>query len=322
MKRLSIFTFLILTAGCGSSELSGRRYSALSTGALMVASSLASAAVAPASFDEDMRNYFPQSYRRNVSRKQDGSMYSDYRFYPATVDFNNLYRMLMDLGKPGRLMVWEKRYAPSNDTCIATYANLFLGDDMSVTEVGDWYANNGCNPDVAFGYSDSTLSRPDGLAWSAPGGIRNLAYKEGLGIQRQVTPGSAYVNYGTHGYKAWNHTVLKETLPTYTPPYGRSPTGAWGRGLSKTYRDVIKIIFYHGTQMPGQQPINCGSKPDYVSKPGYHTYASEIYFAKGIGIIQESFLYTESGAYWNMPNCSGSTMDNSGAKWTSYIDEI
>ncbi|MGE4133973.1 MAG: hypothetical protein AB7F86_20215, partial [Bdellovibrionales bacterium] len=248
------------------------------------------------------------------------SLYSDYRFYPATVDFDKLYRARFDLLKPGRLLVWEKMYAPNNETCIPTYAQLFLGEDKSVTEVGDWYANNGCNPDVAFGYSDPTFTRPDGLAWSAPGGLKNLAAKEGLGIKRQISSTSDYQDFGWSGYKAWNHTVLKEFLATYTPAFGRSSAGVWGKSHSKTYHDVIRIIFYHGTQEPGQQPIHCAAQAGYVSKPGYHTYASEFYLAKGIGIIQESLLYTESGSYWNMPNCSGQLMDNSEAKWTSYID--
>ncbi len=57
-----------------------------------------------------------------------------------------------------------------------------------------------------------------------------------------------------------------------------------------------------------------------MTRPGYHTYASEFYLAPGLWIIQETFLYTESGAYWGMADCVGLSLDKNGA-WVSYIDD-
>ncbi len=286
----------------------------------------------------DLRRYFPSEYTQNISRHADGSLYSDYRFYRATPalgsSFLELYQSLFNLFKPGAPHVWEKRYGAAHDTCIATYAQLFMGDDLSVTEAGDWYAADGCRPDVAFGYGTPDGLANSGLAWSAAGGLSKTqpGFATELNLKRQLDSGGEFHNYGPDGYRAWNKTVMVETLATFTPEFGRSITGQWGPGLAKTYINVIRIVLYHGTRQPGQTPISCAGNIDpawpagaqYLNYPGYHSYASEFYMAPGKGIIQEAFLYTENGTYWNLPNCVGlSTESNHAAakaKWISYID--
>lgn len=293
----------------------------------------------------DLGRYFPKQYTRNLARKADGSLYSDYRFYTATASFGasflQLYSMFFDQGKIGQLRIWEKRYFPDNELCVKTYAQLFFGDDLSVTEVGDWYADvPKCNPDIAFGYG-SPGGGNGGLAWSGPGGLsspasQNLAgrstLKTNLSIRRQASPGAAYLDYGGSGYKAWNETVVVETLATFSPAYGRSSAGVWGAGLGKIYNNVVRLVFYHGTQSPGKNDIVCQSQASgavaqlYRHQPGYVSYASEYYLAPEIGIIQETFLYVEDASYWGgISNCSGVALDAnttaSKQKWASYIDQ-
>lgn len=292
----------------------------------------------------DLRKYFPSQYTRNLSRKSDGSLYSDYRMYRAAPSlgssFLQLFSMFFDQGKSGQLRIWEKRYFPDNELCVKTYAQLFFGDDMSVTEVGDWYADvPKCTPDVAFGYGGPG-GENSGLAWSSSGGLSTQqsqnpsarsTLRTNLSIRRQASPGAMYTDYGPSGYKAWSETRVLETLASFTPEYGRSNAGVWGTGFGKSYKNVVRIVFYHGTQTPGQSGISCVPKSNgslaalYRHQPGYNTYASEYYLAPDIGIIQETFLYVEDASYWGgIANCSGVALDSdsNAAKrvWTSYID--
>ncbi len=275
----------------------------------------------------DLRRYLPVARTTTMLRHADGSLYSTYTYLPATPDFTSLYDTYFSLAKPGRLAIWAKGYGSAG--CIATYAHLFLGDDGSVTEVGDYLANDGCHPSVAFGYGAASGAN-DGLAWSAAGGLPArhgdgaIAEKYGLSIRRQNNAGDPYL---TSAARAWNRTATVEVLPTFRPAYGRSPEGVWGPGLGPTYHDVVRIVFWHGTHVPGQREIPpCTPDPAwpygafYFHLDGYHSYASEFYLAEGAWIIQESFLYTEDGGYWNLPDCVGLSIDQS-PRWVSYIDQ-
>jgi hypothetical protein len=275
----------------------------------------------------DLRDYFPSAQTTVRTRLANGSTYGTYAYLPATTDFLFLYDTFFSLGKPGDLFLWAKGYG--DEGCIATYAHFFLGDDGSFTEVGDYLANDGCHPSVVFGYGDSVTLANDGLAWSAAGGLPlpsgtgQPAQKMALQVRRQNNPGDPYVGSSA---RAWNHTAVVEVLSSFRPAYGRSPEGVWGKDLGRTYDNVLRLVFYHGTQLPGHQDIVCPTDDTwphasfYYHLPGYHTYASEFYLAPGSWIIQESFLYTESGGYWGIPNCVGLGLDKNPA-WVSYIDD-
>ncbi len=274
----------------------------------------------------DLRLYFPKEALTTAHRRADASSYSTYSYFPANDAFQSMYGSLFTLGNPGDLYVWSKGY---NAGCVTTYAQLFLGEDKSFTEVGDYLANDQCKPSVALGYGNY-LSGNDGLAWSAPGGLPRpggtgtTAEKYGLSVRRQNLAGDAYLSAGA---LAWNQTRIVEVLPSYQPPYGRSQ-GVWGAGLAKTYSNVVRLVLYHGTYVPKQKAIaSCKVDPSwaysrfYYSLSGYHTYASEYYVAEGKWIIQESTLYIEDGGYWGLSDCIGLSLDKR-ADWVSYIDEI
>jgi hypothetical protein len=304
----------------------------------------------------NLQSYFPTSASGvwYNYRHYGGDLYSTYGFYSTSPGLQGLYNSLFNLQKPGQLYNWIKAYNSNGQSfCVATYDNLFFGTDLSVTEVGDWLSSptTSCTPSMALGYVNPATGQPAGLAWAAPGGLRTApldiadaspapAETFNLGVAREVTYGGAYTNYGPSGYTAWNYTKVVEVLPTFTPAYGRSPsTGQWGPGLSQTYKNVIHIILYHGTTEPNTPTTTCYQNLDpnwsyskyYYSLPGYNSYATEYYFAQGVGIIQETpLLYTENGSYWGIPNCSGMitqaaapTDPNHTAaqqEWISYID--
>jgi hypothetical protein len=301
-------------------------------------------------FSVDLRTYFPSAPATTHTRLADGTPFADYTMRPAAngplpntmMTSEELYTKYLDIKVPGAVYVWEKTYGAATPTM----AHLRFGDDKSVTEVGDWFATDGAHPDVAFGYSDPGFQHPDGLAWSAAGGLRTPlsdpgdpvpaeAQKFGLGIQRQVTPADPYADYGPAGFSAWNYNHVVETLTSFTPAYGRSSGGQWGAGNAKTYKNVLHVVFYHGTHVPGHTDYSCASEAKaanpglaayYLHLDGYHTYASEYYFALGKGLIQETFLYTEDGSYWKQGNCSFGLLFSPNADATnpsiSYIDEL
>ncbi len=297
----------------------------------------------------DFRKYWPNEYTSVVARKYDGTFYSDYRFYPLTggklvrgtnIIGEDFYKTYFDLKKPGYPYQWEKRYGEAR-TMTPTIAFIFMGDDLSVTEVGDFYGVDGATPSVAFGYStNSTAIIPSGLLWSGIGGLKTASSNTALTIPKTSLIENLVIArqqkkltepYALGDAQAWSELVVMETLPTYTPPYGRSATGVWGKGNGREYKDVIRVILYHGTRLPGHNDFTCASsvKPEYASlyrtKPGYHTYAMEFYFAPGKGRIQEAFLYTEDGSYWKQPNCQFGTIfknnPNTLELAASYIDE-
>ncbi|HQF24311.1 MAG TPA: hypothetical protein PK140_05015 [Polyangiaceae bacterium] len=275
----------------------------------------------------DLRQYFPSTTTVVRTRHHDGVLYGTYTYFPASADFVFLYDHFFSLGISGDLFVWGKGYG--TEGCTATYAHLFLGDDGSFTEVGDYLATDQCHPSVAFGYGAAQTSANDGLAWAAagglplPGGNGQPAVKEGLRIRAQNQPGAPYLDTPA---RAWNRTVVVERLPTFRPAHGRSPQGDWGKNLGKTYDDVLRVVFYHGTWQPHQEDIVCPTDDAwaysglYEHHAGYHSYASELYLAPGRWIIQETFLFTESGSYWGMPNCVGLSLDKN-PLWTVYIDD-
>jgi hypothetical protein len=100
------------------------------------------------------------------------------------------------------------------------------------------------------------------------------------------------------------------------------------------------MIFYHGTHEPNHTDVSCApmvqsSNPKYAQTyfhfAGYHSYASEFYFAQGVGMIQETLLYIEDSKYWKLtdggvrPNCSmgilfSANQTNSSGEH-AYIDE-
>jgi hypothetical protein len=284
----------------------------------------------------DFRRYWPSKKTTVQTRRADGVAYGYYTFEPAgdgalpetSMSAAKMYTSYLDQGKPGSLYLWHKAYGDSSGSCLATIAHLYFGEDRSVVEAGDWLKTsaNSCTEYVAFGYTDPTHKMKDGLAWSAPGGMRTPetmgatpaeAERYGIGTSRQINPGDEYKDFGPLGYLAWNKTMIIDTLASFTPAYGRDASGVWGPGKGKTYQNVIRMVMFHGTKKPtnaGYKDIDCsGSLKSiegypgqyfYLHFPGYNSYTSEYYFAREEGLLQETLLYVENGEYWGQPDCS------------------
>ena len=268
----------------------------------------------------DLRGYFPDSNIVTLN-KSGGTVSTRYTFKKSPSGMDALYYGYLNINKPGLPYMWRKEYLTAGTWCTPTYAVLFMGDDKSITEVGDWYASTPCTPNVVFGYKTAT-GVPAGLLWSGAGGLSDTAAIAEVDIWRQNTPGAAYLNSGS---KAYSKTGLIELLSQYTPPFGRDEFGVWCEGGSKTYQDVAHIVMYHGTKTPGVQPVRCigpisANGAHYQSYKDYSSYAIELWIAKGVGIIQENTPFIEDATFWNIPNCTGNIFSNPGS-WITYIDQ-
>jgi hypothetical protein len=282
----------------------------------------------------DLRPYFAHRGARQTYRTHGGALYGHYVFAEASADFRTLYDNLLDQRHPGRLLTWQKIYDAPRPECTATYGLLWLGDDWSVTEVGDWYANDGCTPSVAFGYQQA--GRPSGIFWSPAGGLETtVSPRVDVDVFRQLESGTPYTD---SGYDAHSAVVLLEHLPTWTSPVGRSG-GSWAAGNGRTYTDVLRVLFYHGTRSPEiiagtRAPRRCEATTYDATSPlgrlyrsfdNYETYAIELTLARDVGIVREALAYTESD-YWGASNvCRGAYMgmdaEAAARTWGAYLDE-
>lgn len=266
----------------------------------------------------DLRQYFPDSNTVQLN-KAAGESSSRYTLQKSPTGIDNLYTSLLNQNKPGTPYVWRKEYFQSGGWCTATYAALFMADDGSVIEAGDWLASTPCTPNVALGYKTASGINT-GLLWSGPGGLSATPVINEMDVWRQNVPGGAYQKSGV---KAFSKTGLVEKYACYTVPYGRNEAGEWGRN-GRTYEDVIHIVMYHGTKAGNSTPIRCNPPVSangayYQSYKDYNSYAIELWLAKGVGIIQENTPFIEDGSFWGMPNCTGDIFQYPG-QWTTYID--
>lgn len=275
----------------------------------------------------DLRAYFPDNVV-NVYNKANGSAVSRYtlqRSLPsAPTGIDGLYYGYLALpGKTGTPYMWRKEYWQSTAWCTATYGVLFMGDDKSITEVGDWTVSTiPCTPNTVFGYKNHGTSVNTGLIWSPAGGLSATAAIMEGDAWRQNSSGASYAYSGSQVY---SKVGLIEQLATFTPAYGRDITGTWGAGLSKTYTDVVHIVMYHGTKTSTSTPVRCVGPVSakgayYQSYKDYNSYAIELWLAKGVGIIQENTPFIEDATYWGMSNCNGDIFNNPGS-WITYIDQ-
>lgn len=272
----------------------------------------------------DLQKYFPDNSTVTLN-KSGGSVSTKYTFLKnPTNGLQNVYTGYMNLNKPGVPYQWAKQYWRNNAWCTDTYAILFMGDDLSVTETGDWYAGSPCTPNVVLGYKTSAGANT-GLAWAPAGGISEVPAVAECDVWRQMTPGSAYVNSTV---KCYSRTALIEHFDTFTPKFGRGPCGVWGEGLSKAYTDVIHVVMYHGTKTPNVAPVRCigpmtACGAYYQSYKDYSSYAIELWLAAGVGVIQENCPFIEDASAWGgtIANCSGDIFANPVGSWITYIDQ-
>ncbi len=269
----------------------------------------------------DLRDYIPRAGTPQNYARYDGSPFGTYVFAQTNGmgPFDSLYSTFFDLGRPGVLVSWQKQYG----ACIATYAQLWLGDDASVTELGDWFASTGCGPDVAFGYR-TAAGQNTGLGWSPPGGLGGAAYSVlDFHVYRQNSPGLAYAD---GGHQAYSRVHARARYATFTPRFGRNALGQWMEGAGTTYNDVVEVVMHHGTRSPAMlagttAAQRCTAGVDfnpadartalYQSQPTYESYGMQLFLARGVGIVQEALLFTEND-YWDTPTgdqtCHGAIM--------------
>lgn len=271
----------------------------------------------------DLRAYFPDSATVLLNRPG-GAQSTKYTFLRNPRNgLDGVYSGYQNIGKAGVPYQWQKQYWRNGAWCTDTYAILFMSEDLSVTETGDWYSGSPCTPNVVLGYKTPTGVNT-GLAWAPVGGISESPSVVECNVWRQNTPGSAYTNSGV---KAFSRTGLIDHFDTFTPKFGRDECGVWREGGSKEYTDVIHLVMYHGTKYPNETPIRCTSPlavqqkgPYYQSFKDYNSYAIELWMANGIGIIQENCPFIEKG--WDsIPNCSGDIYSGNPGSWVTYIDQ-
>jgi hypothetical protein len=272
----------------------------------------------------DLRSYFPNS-NTVILNKNSGSISTKYTFLKDPHNgIENVYWGYHNLNKAGVPYQWCKQYWRNGAWCTDTYAILFMGDDQSVTETGDWYASTPCTPNVVLGYK-TTGGANTGLAWAPAGGISTTPAIVECDVWRQNTPGAAYTNSGT---KTYSRAALIEHFDTFTPKFGRDVNGVWGEGLSKSYLDVIHIIMYHGTKNASSPQVRCvgpmtANGAYYQSYKDYNSYAIELWLAAGVGVIQENCPFIEDASAWGgtISNCSGDIFANPVGSWVTYIDQ-
>jgi hypothetical protein len=271
----------------------------------------------------DLRPYWPLTSHQVKLNKTDGSDHARYTLGSANPSFVSLYNTYHSLGKAGTPYTWRKEYKISGAWCTKTYAVMFLGDDLSITETGDWLASSGCTPNVLFGYKTALASGQNaGLLWAGAGGIDGAPATAEVFICAQAAPGAAYE---TNGYQAFSRCGIVAEHETFTPEIGRSAGGVWGEGNAKTYDDVLHIVMYHGTKAATPAPVRCtppmiADGAYYQSFKDYSSYAIELWLAKDKGIIQERTPFIEDATYWGIPNCAGELFSTP-RSWTTYIDD-
>lgn len=272
----------------------------------------------------NLSEYFPAGPITHQYKSFGGANSAKYTFQKEPAGFLNLYNNYLSQGKPGYHYTWRKEYWRDSAWCRRTYAVLFMGEDLSVTECGDWLAcDNGCTPNTAFGYKTALSGGANtGLIWCPPGGLSETPHVNEMFTCSQTAPGAPYQ---TSGHKAYSKVGLIEHLDTYTPPYGANSLGVWGPGNAKTYEDVVHLVMYHGTRYPTPAPVRCEMVSPvsahgvyYQSYKDFNSYAMELWIARGVGIIQEDTPFIENGAPFGIPNCNG-TIFSTPYSWSKFI---
>lgn len=259
----------------------------------------------------NLAEYFPDGPSTVALNALTGVNQARYTFYKAAPGYLNLYNFYLSQGKPGYHYLWKKEYWRDGAWCNRTSAILFMGEDGSVTECGDWFScANGCTNNTVFGYKTALAGGENtGLIWCPPGGLSETPHINEMYTCSQTAPGEPYQ---TSGHKAYSKVGLIEHLGTYTPPYGTNTLGVWGPGNGTTYEDVVHLVMYHGTRYPTPSPVRCEMVSPvaahgtyYQSYKDFNSYAIELWIARGIGIIQEDLPFVESGASFGVSDCYG-----------------
>lgn len=278
--------------------------------------------VSMTAFAVDLREYFPASNTIKLNRPN-GNEHARYTFTASPQVFEGLYNAYYDLGTDGYHYSWRKEYKINGSWCTKTYGLLFMGDDKSITEVGDWMDRGSCHPDVLFGYKSALNGGSNtGLLWSPAGGLTSDPTTIEVFTAAQNAPNMAY---STNGWQAFSRVGLISELETYTPEFGRDSNGVWGEGNANTYTDVVHIVMYHGTKGPNTTPVRCeapiaANGAYYQSYKDYNSYAIELWMAKGIGVIKEITTFIEDGSYWGKTNCNGEVFSPK-YTYTTFIDD-
>lgn len=251
----------------------------------------------------DLRKYFPDN-NTVVLNRGDGSPHARYTFTKNLSGFKDLYDTHLKLNKPGSHYVWQKEYFTDGKWVTATYGILLMGDDGSVTEVGDWLHLGGGNFGV-FGYRNDDGSNT-GLVWSPPGGLTGTPQFDEMATISQQTSGGAFT---INGSRCYSESGLIDVLPTL-------------KIGTTTYTDVAHIVMYHGVRNLGSVPVKAKNLPlvangvYYRNRSDWDEYAMELWLAKGVGIIKERTPFIENASWWGLPNFIGELFGEPGS-WTT-----
>ena len=251
----------------------------------------------------DLASYLPAN--KSTTLGMSGVVVSRHTFVKNASWLQGLYDLLFNLGKTGNVCAWIKETKVGAAWRVETYGVLFIGDDGSVTEVGDWLM--GANPNRAFGYQKYGTATPTGLVWAGVGGLTKATDGSDFAEMDVVDQSSNGQSYTKKGAKAYSKAAAIEVLPTMTI-----------NGVA--YNDVLHLGMYHGTYVPSYPNIQ--QSPEHMpflangmyhlSVDGWNTYAMELWIAKGVGIIAEKVPYIEDGIYWGYQNNIGSLYSTNG----------
>jgi len=246
----------------------------------------------------DLRQYFPSGSNTIVYNRFDGTHHARYTFTRNHPSFIPLYESLLKLPNlEGEICVWQKEHF-NNEWTTSTYGILFLGNDLSVTEVGDWlHLGNGNFG--AFGYQNAN-GENCGLKWSPAGGLSEVPqYAEMLTVS-QAHPGAAF---STSGASCYAESGLIDVIPSME---------VGGR----VFNDVVHMVMYHGVNLPGQVPAKADRLPltahgvYYRNRSEWNEYAMELWLAPGVGVIKERIPFIENAEWWGLPNFVGDLFGN------------
>lgn len=252
----------------------------------------------------DLREYFPD-HKVIYLNKQKSTPSARYTLTKNRAGFDELYNSLLKLSKTGYYYVWQKEYFVNGVWTTATYGILFIGDDGSVTEVGDWLHLGGGNFG-AFGYRNSLDGSNCGLIWSPAGGLTGIPQFNEMSTISQAYSGAAFAQ---NGAKCYSESGLIDVIPSMTVG-------------GVVYTDVAHIVMYHGVRIPGQASLKAVDMPlvangvYYRNRSDWDEYAMELWLAKGVGIIKERTPFIENARWWGLPNFVGELFSVPGS-WTT-----
>ena len=263
-----------------------------------------------------MGDYYPKGRTDLFFNKANGTPYMNQVMYPyagAKYWKNDAERNMLQ----------EKHYYHGDEKgwCLAATQPFAIWNDGAVREMGgiSLYGQDVCVKTLAESQSNGAqyvryvnMSRIVGLKWGAKfGNSVNSGFDGSYHIEVQVG--------GVKTGLAWSSSAVVKRYETFAPEYGvNKDTFLWGDTNTRAYHDVIEVLFYHGTSIDDLSTHDGFGMKRMI--PGYASYAVKMWFAKGIGMIQQQVYMAETGSLGSYSDDAPKPHGES--ENTSYIDDL